>query len=340
MTPALGPARRLAIAVLLLVAVDRLEPGFLSRLETARYEDPTTDFRFENSDLFGVAPLVDYLRENPRGRQPRVMFLGNSVTYGYALSVNEAVPAQFQQLVPSHKVFNVGVNAFEAGSAYLVANSAIGAIDEAYLLSRTYPVANPLMAKLVDVEPADRTTFHLPAPAGALETRLARVLGSWRLYRDSYRLQAALFGTSSRQFIYLNKSRFARALIAPLRAQEPPAATRPAIAATTPLADVMPSPQRIAALRQAGPPLVWAFADLFASHGKTLVLLQLPGYAEWLPEADLADFNRAGYPHVRIVRLQIPTEWMFDNVHVTADGARAVANVLADERRQFRDRPR
>ena len=340
MTPALRPARRLAVALLLLVAVDLVEPRVLSWLETARYEDPTTDFRFENSDLFGVSPLVDYLREHPRGRQPRVMFLGNSVTYGYALDVKEAVPAQFQQLLPSHKVFNVGVNAFEAGSAYLVAKAAIGSIDEAYLLSRTYPVANPLMAKLVDVEPADRVTFRLPPPPGALETTVAQALGFWRLYRDSYRLQAALLGTSSRQFIYLNKSRFARALIAPLRAQEAPATTRPAIEATTPLALAMPSPERVAALRQSGPPLVWAFADLFASHGKTLVLLQLPGYAEWLPEADLADFNRIGYPHVRIVRLQIPTGWMFDNVHVTADGARAVASVLAQERRRFQDQSR
>ena len=70
------------------------------------------------------------------------------------------------------------------------------------------------------------------------------------------------------------------------------------------------------------------------------MLLQLSGYAEWLPEADLADFNRIGYPHIRIVRLQIPTAWMFDNVHVTADGARAVANVLAQERREFLDQPR
>jgi hypothetical protein len=340
MTPALRPARRLAVAVLLLVAVDGLEPGVLSRLETARYEDPTTDFRFENSDLFGVAPLVDYLRETPRGRQPRVMFLGNSVTYGYGLSVNETVPARFQQLVPSRKVFNVGVNGFEAGSAYLVAKAAIASIDEAYLLSLTDPIANPLMAKLVDVEAADRVTFRLPPPPGVLEKTVAQALGSWRLYQDSYRLQAAMFGTSSRQFIYLNKSRFVRAVIAPLRAQEAPAATRPAIEATTPLALAMPSPSRIEALRAAGPPLVWAFADLFASHGKTLVLLQLPGYAEWLPDADLADFNRVGYPHVRIVRLQIPTEWMFDNLHVTADGARAAAGVLAQERQRFFDQPR
>lgn len=340
MTSALRPARRLAVAVLLLVAVDRLEPGVLERLESARYEDPTIDFRFENSDLFGVAPLVDYLRETPRGRQPRVMFLGNSVTYGYGLSVGETVPARFQQLVPSRKVLNVGINGFEAGSAYLVAKAAIGSIDEAYLLSHTNPVANPLIAELVDVEPTDRATFGLPGPPGALETRLDQLLSSWRLYRDSYRLQAALFGTSSRQYLYLNKSRFARALIAPLRAQEQPAAARPAVEATTPIAQAMPSPGRVAALRQQGPPLAWAFADLFRRHDKTLVLLQLPGFAEWLPDADLADFNRIAFPHARIVRLRIPIEWMFDNVHVTADGARAVAGALARERREFPNQPR
>jgi lysophospholipase L1-like esterase len=129
-----------------------------------------------------------------------------------------------------------------------------------------------------------------------------------------------------------------RAETALLRDQ--PADARRAIEAATPVAEAMPSPARVAALRQSGPPLVWAFADLFASHAKSLVLLQLPGYAEWLPDADLADFNRIGYPHVRIVRLQIPPEWMFDNVHVTADGARAVASVLEQERQQFLGQPR
>lgn len=337
MTSALRPARRLAIAALLLVAVDRVEPGILSRLETARYEDPATDFRFENSDLFGVGPLVDYLREQPRGRQPRVMFLGNSVTYGYGLAVDQAVPAQVQRLLPSQKVFNVGVNSFEAGSAYLVAKAAIGAIDEAYVLCRPAPIADRLMTRLVPVEPADRAAFSLPRGPAALDTRFAQVLNSWRLYRDSYRLQAALFGTSSRQFVYLNKSRFAQALIAPVRAQNRPSASGPAIEAATPLAPEMPGPQRIAALRQAGSPMTWAFADLFASHGRSVVLLQLPGYAEWLPEADLADFNRAWYPHVRIVRLDIPLESTFDRLHLTADGARSAARVLMDERRRFQD---
>ena len=339
MTRALRPARRLAIALLLLVAFDRFEPGILSRLETARYEDPASDFRFENSDLFGVGPLVDYLREHPRGRRPRVMFLGNSVTYGYALPVERAVPAQFQRLLPSHKVFNVGVNSFEAGSAYLVARPAIQSIDEAYVLSLTEPSADPLMTQLVDVEPEDRVTFRL-AQRGALDTWLARPLGSWRLYRDSYRLQAALFGTATRQYIYLNKGRLARSLIAPLRAQEQPIVPRSPIEADTPVAPTMPSPARLAALRNTGSPMAWRFADLFASHRRTLVLLQLPGYAEWMPDADLADFNRAFHPYARIVRLRIPLEWTFDRLHFTADGARAAALALAEERRRFLDASR
>src|SRR5688572_27360788 len=92
------PARRLAIAAIVLVGVDLVEPGVLRRLETSRYEDLSTDFRFENSDLFGVGPLVEYLRDNPVGHQPRVTFLGNSVTYGYGLTAAEAVPGQYQRL--------------------------------------------------------------------------------------------------------------------------------------------------------------------------------------------------------------------------------------------------
>lgn len=340
MRPRRRAARRLAIALLLLAALDRFVPALLARLETARYEDPSTDVRFENSDLFGVGPLVDYLRENPRGQQPRLMFLGNSVTYGYGLTVDQAVPAQAQRLLPSHKVFNVGVNSFEAGSAYLVAKAAISAIDEAYVLSRTDPLADRLMPRLVPVDAADRRTFNLPAEPGPIDRRFVQLLNFWRLYRDSYRLQAALFGTSSRQYLYLNKSRFARALIAPLQAQGQRSAAGPAIAAETPVADVMPGPERLAALRSSGSRMTWAFADLFAAHGRSVALLQLPGYSDWMPEADLADFNRAGHPHVRIIRLRIPLDATFDRLHFTADGARSAAQVLVDERRQFLDRPR
>ena len=66
--------RRLAFAVAALVAADRFEPALLRSVEEARYEDPGKDFRFENSDLFGLGPLIAYLREHPRGRQPRVLF--------------------------------------------------------------------------------------------------------------------------------------------------------------------------------------------------------------------------------------------------------------------------
>jgi len=52
------PFRRLLIAVAVLIVADRFEPALLRSAETARYEDPARDFRFENSDLFGLWPLV------------------------------------------------------------------------------------------------------------------------------------------------------------------------------------------------------------------------------------------------------------------------------------------
>jgi hypothetical protein len=65
--------RRLVFAVAALVVADRFEPALLRSLEEARYEDPAKDFRFGNSDLFGLGPLVAYLREHPHGRQRRVL---------------------------------------------------------------------------------------------------------------------------------------------------------------------------------------------------------------------------------------------------------------------------
>jgi hypothetical protein len=320
-----------------LIAADRVEPGLLSRLEASRYEDPATDFRFENSDLFGVGPLVDYLRDHPQGRQPRVVFLGNSVTYGYGLSAHEAVPAQFQRQLPSHKVYNLGVNGFEAGSAWLVAKASIAAVDEAYVLSRTDPVANPLMSRLIELSADDRTRFGLAEPQSALDRRLSAALGWWRLYRDSYRLQAALFGTSARQFIYLNKGQWGRGRPEPFHQQESGTVAVTAGVADAPMAEVSPSPARMEEIRLRAPVMLSAFADLFTRHRKSVVLLQLPGFADWLPEADVADFNRAWAPHARIVVLRFPPDSTLDGLHVDPQGARTVAAALAQERESYMD---
>ena len=115
------PARRLVFALVALVILDRLEPMVLRSLERTRYEDPARDFRFENSDLFALGPLVGYLRDHPRGPLRRVLFLGNSVMFGYELQASEALPARYQRLDTSAKVFNAGINGMATASSYLIA---------------------------------------------------------------------------------------------------------------------------------------------------------------------------------------------------------------------------
>lgn len=329
------PARRLLVALLVLVVVDIAEPGVLHELETARYEDQRSDFRLENSDLFGVGPLVSYLREYPRGRQPRVVFFGNSITYGYGLRADQAVPGQFQRLGHGDKVLNVGVNGFEAGSAWLVAKAAIDSIDEAYLLSRTEARASPLIPSLLPVTDDDRHRFGLPAPT-SVEARLSSTASAWRLYRDTYRLQAALFGTSARQYLYLNKGRLARVLVAGAEALDQPANAGDLVQAVAPIAPTVPDAGRLRELRRASPAMLWDYAELFTTHRKPVALLQVPGYAEWLTPEAVADFNRAFHPYARVIVLQVAKPLTLDGLHLTEAGAAAVARALWRERDAYR----
>ncbi|HJU41915.1 MAG TPA: hypothetical protein VJ691_03840 [Vicinamibacterales bacterium] len=340
MTRLSRPTRRIVVAIVALVILDLIEPGVLRRLEATRYEDRSKDFRFENSDLFGVGPLVEYLRDNPAGRQPRVVFIGNSVTYGYGLSAAEALPGQYQRLDRSGKVLNVGVNGLDIGSAYLVAKATIGSVDHFYVLCRADPVPTPLIGRHIPVDEGDARQLGLP-PVDSLETALRRGAERWALYRDSYRLQAALFGTSSRQFVYLHKGELARTVLSTVRAQARGGSLPVEVTALAPVATTMPADQRLAAMRAASPPMLWMFAELFRDSGKQLVLLQLRGFAEWLrDESSVADFNRAHFPHARIVMLEIPLTLRSDDLHLTAAGAAAAARALWRERDAFEDRAR
>src|SRR5688572_12370569 len=330
------------VAVLFLFVVDAFVPSALRRLEEARYEDVVQDFRFENSDLFGVGPLLAYLAERPAGRQARVMFLGNSVIYGYGLSAAEAVPGQYQRLHRSEKVFNAGVNGFDAASIYLVAKAAMPAIDRIYVLSRTFDPGIPIMVdRRVPIDDEDARRFGVPMP-DAIEEQLQRVADQWALYRYSYRLQAALLGTSARQYLYLHKGTFARRLFATLTARSiaaQPVATE--VLATAPLAVEMPGPERLRDLRSVSSDLLWSFGELARSQGKALVILQVPGFAEWLPDADaVADFNRVYFPFARLVLLSVPAAQMSDGMHLTTAGSAATALALSRERAVYESLPR
>jgi hypothetical protein len=329
--------RRLAFASALLIIADLFEPAVLRSLERRRYEDRAQDFRFASSDFFALGPLVAYFRDRPRGDSPRVIFLGNSITHGHFLTAAEAFPAGYQRLDPSVKIFNLGINGFQAGSSFLVAKAAIDAVDLVYVLDHVESRADPILPRLIPVDEADRTRFHLAGPSRT-EARLSWVVNHWRLYRDAYRLQAALFGTSTQEYLHRNKGTLARSLIARLHATERGrVSSDETIAIEAPASDVMPEPARHAELRRQHPEL-WAFGDLFAARRKPVELLHIPGYSDALPRDAIADFNRVFAPYGRILILHIPPALTFDGAHLTRAGAAQLARALWTVRPERRSR--
>jgi hypothetical protein len=320
-------------AVAALVLADRFEPALLRSLEEARYEDPAKDFRFENSDLFGLGPLIAYLREHPHGRQRRVLFLGNSVTFGYSLSASDTLPARYQRLDASAKVFNVGINAFSTASSFLVAKAAIDSVDLTYALLGPIeaPIVPPVLPQLIPVDEADVARFHLSAP-NATEGMLSTPVNHWRLYRDAYRLQAAMFGSSTRQYLYLHKGSLARALIARVRAEQASGVVSDeTVTIDAPVSDALPDAARELALRQDSPEL-WQFGDLSRNRRKPIVLLQQVGHSRALTRAAIGDFNRVSAPYARVFVVHIPARLMFDDKHLTSEGAARVARALWNAR--------
>ena len=313
-----------------MIVADQFEPAILRSLEHRRYEDRARDFRFVSSDFFALGPLVAYFRDRPRGDAPRVVFLGDSVIYGHFLTAAEALPAAYQRLDPSVKVFNLGINGFQSGSSFLVAKATIDAIDLVYVLRHVDARAEPLLPKLIPVDEADRARFQLAVPRRA-DAWLSSTANHWRLYRDAYRLQAALFGTSTQEYLYRNIGALARSFIARLRAAEPGRESAGEIVTEAPASDLMPDAARLAQLRQRHPEL-WAFGDLFAERRKSVVLLHIPDYSDALPRGSIADFNRVFAPYGRILILHIPPALTFDGRHLTQAGAAQLARALWNAR--------
>lgn len=310
--------RRLAFLLLWLVLLDQGVPPLLEHLERKHYEGTTT-FRFANSDLFALGPLVDYLRAHPRHDSRRVVFFGNSMIFGYFLDAEDAIPAQFQKLRPDLRVYNAGVNGQEIGTSYVVAKDIIDSVDVLYV--QVVGVnANPMLPAMLPVGDDDLRRFHLTPPdrvEHALQSRLGRV---WHLYGLNDRLQAALFGTSTRVFIYMHKTDVLRALRA-----APPARSWP------PIRDHI----SVRAPRKAGPvrnateqqKIKNDLAALARAHGKRVVFVEF----EWTNNGDddeVAAFNAAYAPFAETVIVHVPPDVTFDGQHPMPASAAQIAQAL------------
>jgi hypothetical protein len=313
-----------------LAVADQFVPRLLSELEQRHYESAAV-FRFENSDLFALGPLVSYLREHPVHTGRRVAFFGNSVLWGLQLEASEAVPARYQQLRPATRAFNVAVNSFETGSSYLIAKAIIDSVDLLYV-QRAGTTANPMLPALMPVDAADVAAFGLQQPDW-LEQRLENAASVWRLYASNYRLQAALFGSSTRLFIYLHKGEVVRRLIPGWRSTAAPSEAGPiaddgGVTIAAPRAPLPISPERRRELR-ARDELTWRFAELVAVRGKRAVFLQFDTADRSLTDEAIAGFNAAFANSAEIARVHVPESLRFDGLHLTMQGATAVAQALA-----------
>jgi hypothetical protein len=327
-------ARRLIFALIFLAVLDPFVVPAVHRLERRHYEGQDV-FRFDDSDLFALGPLVSYLRENPRGTRRRVMFLGNSVLFGYGRSPQETVPAQFEKLVPGTRVFNAAFDGEGIGSSYLIAKDVIDSVDGFFILQQGQG-AERTLASLVPVDGPDAREFQLDPP-DTTEKRLESWLGFWHLYAFSYRLQAALFGGSTREYVYLHKKDIFRNLISlvhplPARNAEAVVGSRETVALRAPRS-AAPSPSTLRAFRQRHEP-EFKIAELARSHRKRIVILCPNVMRTDVTDAEMADYNTVYAPFAEIVGITVPSALTFDGMHFTAEGARLVAEAVAQHERE------
>jgi len=313
-------ARRLVLTAVWLLLFDLAVPPLLELAERRHYESAAA-FRFENSDLFGLGPLVDYLREHPRHERRRVVFFGNSMIFGYFLTPAQAIPAQFQRLQPEARVYNAAVNGQEIGTSYLVGKAMLDSVDVMYV-QVVGDKANAMLPSLIRVDDADLRRFHLTAP-NRIEARLQAWLGRvWRAYRLNYRMQAALFGTSTRVFLYMHKRDLARALR--VRTLQPaPDSWAPIsghISLRAPHAATMQVPPRS---------IKTDLAELARSRGKRVVFLEFEWRGGRVDDAEAGAFNAAYAPFAETVIVTVPPEVTFDGQHPVPAAAAQIAEALA-----------
>jgi hypothetical protein len=334
--------RRLIAALLTLVVVDTFVPRWLERAERQRYESGPV-FRFQYSDLFAVGPVVQYLRDHPRGDRPRAVFLGDSVVWGYRLRPEDSLPAQFAKRRGDLRVLNFAVNGFGSGSAFLMLKSMIDSIDIVYLEIGGRAV-NPGLARLIPVSDADIKRFGVDPP-DRVEQRLEQWAGFWRLYRDSYRLQAALFGTSTRNYLYANKAAVLWWRGAPARDMTGAAGLAPIRPSSTslvvahPIAATMPTPERAEEVARAEPWL-WEYASFIRAAGKRAVFFLILPPRDADERRDWADLNRIFHGSVAFVRVGVPDDMRIDPTHMSAAGSNAVAAMLDAVTRTELESPR
>jgi hypothetical protein len=242
----------------------------------------------------------------------------------------DTVAARFQARVPGEHVLNLGVNRTDTGDMYLIAKSVLDSVATLYVFDRLPRVLHQQLPQLIPIAPDDLTRFGLMPPTHARGNRGSgnEVLSFWRLFRDSYRIQAAGLGTSTRVFTYSRLVTAGRAL----RRRPDPRAAEPAVGATaisvdSRVAAAAPSAERAAFLSRERA-LLWDFAQMVRDHHRTAVFVEMATNAGTLAADERADLNAQFGPEVRFVLVEVPPPLMIDGSHLNRTGAVALAEIL------------
>jgi len=192
------------------------------------------------------------------------------------------------------------------------------------------------LPSLVTVDPADLARFRLRSP-DRIEAYLERSLGFWKLYDLSYRLQSALFGTSTRNYLYLHKTELVRRAVG-LPVQDDPAPVTAAAAESAAATIVVTarrsgsSPDRRRQQVLAGSyPFEWDFAEVVRSHNKRGVFIEMNRISPEIRDEDRADLNAAFAPAITFVKISVPPALLLDGGHLSPLGSAAVARALVTE---------
>jgi hypothetical protein len=178
------------------------------------------------------------------------------------------------------------------------------------------------------IDDADLLRFDLPAP-NRTEQRLQSALGRvWNLYRLNYRMQAGLFGTSTRVHLYMHKRDFAHLFRVRLLQPE---SLRPAGAAGI----------SVRAPRKAGPMpaanetkrIMIELAKLARARGKRVVFLMFELDGSPPRDAAVGAFNAAFAPYAETAIVHLPSADTIDGQHPNPAAAARIAELLAQYER-------
>jgi hypothetical protein len=222
------------------------------------------------------------------------------------------------------------------GTAYLIVKATIDALDAVCVLEAGGTGRRdtiPSLPSLIPVEPTDVAQFQLTAP-DRTEARLRRLLEPWQLYSQSYRLQTAFFGMSTRQYVYMHKADLVRRALGRSPVPDPQTALSPEELADATRDVVVEIPRSVGTPRagdlRAVSPVLFDLATAIKTRGKRGVVFALAHHRPDLADSARADFNTWFAPYVTFVKITIPPRLLLDGTHLSAPGSAALAARLVN----------